>query len=56
MNGKNEFDTMMSYLIIMVVINCIAAFFLSIVLTGMEIANLCGADLPCIEGEKLEEA
>lgn len=37
------------------VINIIAAIVLSVILTGMEVANLCGCDLPCISGDGDDE-
>ena len=36
-------------------VTCIATFMLGIILVGMEIANLCGYDLPCVEGEGEDE-
>jgi len=39
----------------MMVINILAAFMLSLVLTGMELLNLCGMDLPCVKGDGKKE-
>lgn len=46
---------MSTCLMIMMVINIIAAIVLSIILTGMEVLNLCGYDLPCVRGDGKEE-
>lgn len=46
---------MMSYLLIMMIVNIIAAVVISIILTGMELANLMGYDLPCIGGDGKKE-
>jgi len=42
-------------LTILMITNIIAAIVISVVLTGMELANLCGMDLPCIKGDGPEE-
>lgn len=40
---------------IMMGINILAAIVLSIILTFMEVMNLCGYDFPCIKGDGKEE-
>jgi len=51
----DKFNTTSTMLCVLMIINIIACIMLSIILTGMEIANLIGYDLPCISGEGKEE-
>jgi len=49
------FDKMSVALIILLVVNILAALAISVVLTFMELCSILGYDIPCIKGEGAEE-
>lgn len=54
-HSVDKFDSMSSALLAIMIINIIAAIIISVVLSIMEIMNLFGYNLPCINGDGDEE-